>query len=348
MGRIFWARASPGKTIPDIRMTKSDHRRSGLPEHIQVAVLALAACVFFAGLSATVKHLSGELHGFVIVFWRNLFGFVFMVPWLWKNGFGRLRTGRIGAYLFRSSISVISMMCGFTALGYMPIANATSLSFTAPLFATILAVLLLKEKVRLRRWSATLIGFAGAMIVLQPGAHGGIGFGETLAIGGTFLTAMGTIIVKTLSRSESPQAIVTYMVLLSTPLALIPALFYWTWPSAEAWPFVVALGFFGTLGHLCWTRAFAIADASAVVPYDYSRLIFTTGIGMIWFDEQPDRWFWVGSAVIIGAGLYIAQREAALRRHHATQAVAIQASADSAQPGIATEIVTQSPDRKDP
>jgi drug/metabolite transporter (DMT)-like permease len=347
MGRIFWGRAFPGKTIPDIHMTKSDHRRSGLPEHIQVAVLALAACVFFAGLSATVKHLSGELHGFVIVFWRNLFGFVFMIPWLWRHGFGRLKTGRIGAYLFRSSISVISMMCGFTALGYMPIANATSLSFTAPLFATILAVLLLKEKVRLRRWSATLIGFAGAMIVLQPGAHGGIGFGEMLAIGGAFLTAMGTIIVKTLSRSESSQAIVTYMVLLSTPLAFIPASFYWVWPSADAWPFVVALGFFGTLGHLCWTRAFAIADASAVVPYDYSRLIFTTGIGMIWFGEQPDHWFWVGSVVIIGAGLYIAQREAVLRRRHATQAIAIQASADAAQPGTATQMVASTPDRKE-
>ena len=317
-----------------------------------MAVLALAACIFFAGLSATVKHLSNDLHGFVIVFWRNLFGFVFMVPWLWKNGFGRLRTGRMGAYLFRSGISVISMMCGFTALGYMPIANATSLSFTAPLFATILAVLILKEKVRLRRWSATLFGFAGAMIVLQPGAHGGIGFGEILAIFGAFLTAMGTVIVKTLSRSESSQAIVTYMVLLSTPLAFIPASFYWSWPSPDAWPFVVALGFFGTLGHLCWTRAFAIADASAVVPYDYSRLIFTTGIGMIWFGEQPDYWFWIGSVVIIGAGLYIAQREAVLRLRRATQAIATQtiatqASADVAQPGTATEIVASMPDRKE-
>ncbi|WP_374377307.1 DMT family transporter [Dongia sp.] len=327
-------------------MTKFDHKRRGLPDHLLVAVLALAACVFFAGLSTTVKHLSGELHGFVIVFWRNLFGFVFMIPWLWRHGFGRLRTGRLGAYLLRSSISVVSMMCGFTALGYMPIANATSLSFTAPLFATILAVLLLKEKVRLRRWSATLIGFAGAMIVLQPGSSGGIGLGEMLAIGGAFLTAMGTIIVKTLSRSESSQAIVTYMVLLSTPLAFVPASFYWSWPSLDAWPFVIALGFFGTLGHLCWTRAFAIADASAVVPFDYSRLIFTTGIGMIWFGEQPDHWFWVGSVVIIGAGLYIAQREAVLRRRQASAAVAIQASADSAQPGIATEISVSQSDRK--
>lgn len=310
-------------------MTSSDHKRSGLPEHLLVALLALAACVFFAGLSATVKHLSTELHGFVIVFWRNLFGFVFMIPWLWRHGFGRLKTGRLGAYLFRSSISVISMMCGFTALGYLPIATATSLSFTAPLFATILAVLILKEKVRLRRWSATLAGFAGVMIVLQPGASGGIGLGETLAIFGAFLTAMGTVIVKTLSRSESSQAIVTYMVLLSTPLALVPALFYWSWPSADAWPFIIALGFFGTMGHLCWTRAFAIADASAVVPYDYSRLIFTTGLGMVFFGEQPGHWFWVGSVVIIGAGLYIAQREAVLRRTRSTEAIATQASAES-------------------
>lgn len=307
-------------------MTSFDHKRSGLPEPMLVALLALAACVFFACLSATVKHLSDEMHGFVIVFWRNFFGFVFMIPWLWRHGFGRMRTGRLGAYVFRSSISVVSMMCGFTALGYLPIASATSLSFTAPLFATILAVLILKEKVRLRRWTATLLGFAGVMIVLQPGATGGIGIGEILAIIGAALTATGTVIVKTLSRSESSQAIVTYMVLLSTPLALVPALFYWSWPTLAAWPFVIALGFFGTLGHLCWTRAFAIADASAVVPYDYSRLIFTTGIGMAWFGEQPDHWFWVGSAVIIAAGLYIAQREAFLRRSKATEAVATQAT----------------------
>ncbi len=312
-----------------------------------VAVLALGACVFFAGLSATVKHLSGELHGFVIVFWRNFFGFLFMVPWLWRHGLGRLRTGRFGAYVLRSSISVISMLCGFTALGYMPIANATSLSFTAPLFATILAVILLKEKVRLRRWSATLIGFTGAMIVLQPGSTGGIGFGETLAICGAFLTAVGTIIVKTLSRSESSQAIVTYMVLLSTPLALLPASLYWTWPSAEAWPYVVALGFFGTMGHLCWTQAFAIADASAVVPFDYSRLIFTTIIGMSLFGEQPDRWFWVGSAIIVGAGLYIAQREAMLRRGQASQAIAIHTSADNALTGISGGIDDAARGRKD-
>jgi|JI10StandDraft_1071094.scaffolds.fasta_scaffold14108_9 drug/metabolite transporter (DMT)-like permease len=318
-------------------MTSSDHKRSGLPDPMLAALLALGACVFFACLSATVKHLSSELHGFAIAFWRNLFGFVFMIPWLWRHGLGSLRTGRFGTYLFRSGLSVISMMCGFTALAYMPIANATSLSFTAPLFATILAALVLKEQVRARRWSATLLGFAGVMIVLQPGSTG-IGLGEVLVIGSAFLTATVSVIVKTLSRSESSQAIVTYMVLLSTPLALVPALFHWDWPSLAAWPFVVALGLFGTLGHLCWTRAFAMADASAIVPYDYSRLIFTTGIGIIWFGENPDHWFWIGSVVIIAAGLYIAQREAFLRRSHGTKAVATQASAESAQPGIGADV----------
>ncbi|WP_374652537.1 DMT family transporter [Dongia sp.] len=319
-------------------MTSSDHKSSGLPnpvlpDPVMAALLALGACLFFALLSASVKQLSGEMHGFAIAFWRNLFGFVFMIPWLWRHGLGSLRTGRFGTYLFRSSLSVVSMMCGFTALAYMPIANATSLSFTAPLFATILAALILKENVRLRRWSATLLGFSGVLIVLQPGSTG-IGLGEILVISSAFLSATVSVIVKTLSRSESSQAIVTYMVLLSTPLALIPALFHWTWPSLAAWPYVIALGLFGTLGHLCWTRAFAMADASAIMPYDYSRLIFVTGIGMFWFGEQPNHWFWLGSAVIVAAGLYIAQREAFLRRHKATAAAATQASAESAQPGI--------------
>jgi drug/metabolite transporter (DMT)-like permease len=303
-------------------------------------LLIVIASLFFSALGATAKHLSGELHGFVVTFWRNLFGFAFMLPWLVRHGLGGLRTGRLGTYLFRSSLSVISMLCGFTALAYLPLANATSLSFTAPLFATILAALVLKERVRLRRWSATILGFVGVLVVLQPfGARlGGFGLGETLIIVSAFLAASVAIIVKTLSRTESSQAIVTYMVLLSTPLALAPALFVWSWPSAEAWPFLIALGLFGTLGHLCWTHAFSLAEASAIVPYDYSRLIFTTGIGMIWFGERPDQWFWFGSAIIIGAGLYIAQREATLRRSVATQSVATQAAVEIAQPiGLAAD-----------
>jgi drug/metabolite transporter (DMT)-like permease len=338
VGRIFRARAPPGKTIPDICMTSYDPSRRRLPEPLLAALLALAACVFFSCLSATVKHLSGELHGFVTAFWRNLFGFLFMIPWLWQHGFGSLRTGRFGTYLLRSSISVVSMMCGFTGLAYLPIANATSLSFTAPLFATILAALILKERVRFRRWSATLMGFGGVLIILQPWAEAGfgsIGTGETLIIASAFLTATVTIIVKTLSRSESSNAIVTYMVLLATPISLVPALFVWSWPSPAAWPFVVALGLFGTLGHLCWTRAFAMAEASAIVPYDYSRLIFTVLLGMFWFGEVPDSWFWIGSAVIVAAGFYIAQREARLRHQRGTRAAATAATAESAQAGAA-------------
>jgi drug/metabolite transporter (DMT)-like permease len=337
-GRIFRAHAIPGKTIPDIHMTSFDQIRRRLPDPLLAALLALGACVFFSLLSATVKHLSNELHGFVTAFWRNLFGFVFMIPWLWRHGLGSLRTGRFGTYLFRSSISVVSMMCGFTGLAFLPIANATSLSFTAPLFATIMAALILKERVRIRRWSATLLGFGGVLLILQPWSgdgFGGIGIGESLIIISAFLTATVTIIVKTLSRSESSQAIVTYMVLLATPISLVPALFVWSWPSLDAWPYVVALGLFGTLGHLCWTHAFALADASAIVPYDYSRLIFTVILGVFWFGDVPDTWFWIGSAVIIAAGIYIAQREAFLRHAKATRAAATQATADSAQPGTA-------------
>lgn len=343
-GGIIRAGAPCGKTNPDIGMTSFDQIRRRIPDPLLAALLALAACVFFSGLSATVKHLSTELHGFVTAFWRNLFGFVFMLPWLWSHGLGSLRTGRFGTYLTRSTISVISMMCGFTGLGFLPIANATSLSFTAPLFATIMAALILKEQVRIRRWSATIVGFLGVLVILQPwsggGFAGGVGTGETLIIVSAFLTAMVTIIVKTLSRSESSQAIVTYMVLLATPISFVPALFVWSWPSLEAWPYVVALGLFGTLGHLCWTHAFALADASAIVPYDYSRLIMTVMIGIVFFGETPDHWFWVGSAVIVAAGLYIAQREAFLRRARHTDgretaAAATEASAEGARPGSA-------------
>ncbi len=275
-------------------------------------LLALFACLCFAGLGASAKHLTQDLHGFVVTFWRNFFGFAFMLPWLIRHGLGGLRTHRFPVYLFRSGMSVVSMLCGFTALAYLPLADATSLSFTAPLFATILAAIILKERVRIRRWSATFVGFIGVLVVTRP-SLADFNLGEALVIVSAFLAAFVSIVVKDLARTETPQAIVTYMVMLATPMTLLPALFVWSWPGPAEWPFVILLGVFGTLGHLAWTRAFFLAEASAIFPYDYSRLVFATAIGIVWFGETPDFWFWVGSAIIVAAGLYIAQREAKLR-----------------------------------
>jgi drug/metabolite transporter (DMT)-like permease len=302
----------------------------GGSNHVLIAAgLTIFAGLCFAGLSAQVKFLSSDLHGFVITFWRNFWGLFFMLPWLFRQGLGELSWPRIRMFTLRSTLSLVSMLFGFTSLSYLTLASATALSFTAPLFATILAALVLGETVRRRRWTATLVGFIGVLIVLRPGVSG-LGFGEFLALTGAFLTALVIIVVKQMSRTEPSNAIVAYMVLLLTPMSLACALPFWSWPQAGDWPFVIGMGLAGTIGHVCWTRAISLCDASVVVPFDYVRLIFTIVIGILVFAEQPDMFTLIGSGIIVLAGIYIARREAMLNQRAAREAVA--ASGDPSRP----------------
>jgi drug/metabolite transporter (DMT)-like permease len=263
------------------------------------------------------------MHPFVVTFWRNFFGLFFMLPWLIKNGLGTLKTGRFWMFTLRSAISFVSMVLGFWSLALMPFAKAISMSFTAPLFATMLAATVLKERVRLRRWSATIAGFIGVLIVLQP-ESAGIGFGEMLALFAAALSAIVSMIVKNLSKTESSNAIVTYMVLLLTPMSLALALPVWSWPpSGTWWWFMAGMGLAGTLGHLCWVRALGMAEVSLVVSYDYVRLLFAALIGYWAFSEEPGLHTWIGAALIVGSGIYIARREAKLHQSAAARAATV-------------------------
>ena len=267
------------------------------------------SCACFSSMTALIRHLSQELHPFEIVFFRNALGLAFLLPWLLRVGLGRLRTRRYGLHGLRVVIGLTAMLCWFTAVTLMPIAEATALSFTAPLFGTLGAALVLREKVQGRRWAAIAVGFAGAMIILRPGIEALTG-PALLVLAASVSMACGVLVVKTLSRTDSATAIVFYMGLLMTPLSLVPALFVWQAPALAGWLGLVALGGLATLGHLMFVRALATADASAVLPFDFSRLIFVAFLGFVFFGEQPDVWTWIGAAVIFMATLSTARREA--------------------------------------
>lgn len=292
----------------------------------------IGAAFFFSILSATIRHLSGELHPLQIAFFRNLFGLVFMLPWLAGAGLGSLRTGRFGLYLWRTVIGLLSMVAWFWALALLPFAEAVALSFTTPLFATMGAALVLKERVRLRRWSATLIGFLGVLVILRPGAAEALNIGAVLVIASCALSGATTLMVKDLLRTESSNAVVTYMVLLMTPISLAPALFVWEWPRAETWAILLGMGLVATVGHICVTRSYKIAEASAVLPYDYTRMIFAAAIGYLWFAEVPDLWTWVGAGIIAASAIYIAHREALYGQAAASQSATAPAAMPEAQP----------------
>lgn len=277
------------------------------------AAWMVGACLFFATMAGIIRHVSSELHPFEIAFFRNLFGLAFMMPWLARVGWGGLKTQRIGLYTVRGIIGLAAMLLFFWAITILPLAQVTALSFTAPLFATILAALVLGEVVRRRRWAAILIGFVGALIILRPGLQE-IGWPTFAVLFSSLLMASAVVMIKMLSRTETTSAIVTYMVIYLTPMSLIPALFVWQTPSWSIFGWLIALGGVATAAHQCLTRSFAVAEASAVMPFDFTRLIFAALIGYFFFDQIPDLWSGIGAAVIVTASVYIAHREAVVAR----------------------------------
>jgi drug/metabolite transporter (DMT)-like permease len=272
-----------------------------------------SACLAFAAMNVIIRQLSIDLHPFQVVFFRNLAGLAFMLPWLLRVGTSALRTDHHRYYLGRSFIGFLSMLLWFTALAMMPLAEATALSFTSPLFATIFAVILLHEVVRARRWTATIIGFLGAMIILRPGLQE-LGLPHLLVIVSSAFAGINASLVKQLTRTESANAIVTYMTLYILPMSLIPALFVWVMPPWHTVLWIVVLGAVATVGHQAMTRAFAATDASIVMSFDFGRLPFVALIAWLAFGEVPDVWTWVGAAVIVGSSAYIAHREAKASR----------------------------------
>ncbi len=288
-------------------------RFSTLPATIRGAVLMTGSGISFALMMVLVRHVSQVVHPFEAAFFRNLFGLALMMPWLLRSGLAALATRRLGMHMVRAGFGLSAMMCLFMAVSLLPLAEVTALTFAAPLFATAGAALVLKEGVRLRRWTATLAGFVGVLIILRPGA-GIITAAALIAIGAAVFMAGAMLSIKSLSRTEHPAAIVIYFGLLVTPMSLIPALFVWTTPTPQLLVWFLLIGVAATAGQILMTEAFAAAEASAVMPFDFSRLVFVSIFGMIFFGEQPDAWTYLGAAIILAAAVYITRREAQIGR----------------------------------
>ncbi len=302
-----------------------------LPRVVRATVYALLAAFFFSGMAIFIRQASFELHPTVIVFFRNILALAWMAPWLMGAGLGAMRTQRIGMFCLRSVLGLVGMTSGFWAVTLIPIAQATALSFTSPIFATLGAALLLGEVVRIRRWTAMLLGFWGAMIVVVGDAGGiaGLGtleLGVMLALLNAVIMASNKLVLKSLTRTESSEAIVTYMVLLLTPLSFVPALFFWSWPSLEGFFWLGSLALCGTLGHLCITRAFHNAEVTVVLPFDFARLPISALFAFLIFAEVPTLWTVLGGLVIFGATFYIARREAQIAKQARLKAAAEAAS----------------------
>ncbi len=270
------------------------------------ALWALAASVCFACGYALVRILAADLPPLEIVFLRNLFGLLMTLPWAVKHHGITLRTSKHALYFSRGLIAFIAMTAGFTGIAGLPLNLSTALSCTSPLFATAVALIVLGEQVTRERWIGTLVGFAGAMLVLRPGFHA-LRWPEAMLLISAALTGANSVLVKHLARTETPAAIVTYMTLYILPFSLAAALVVWVPPPAHAWAPMVALALSSTLGNIALTHAFREWDASEVVALDFVRLPLAALLAWLIFAEQPNPWAWIGGAVIIGGLVYSAR-----------------------------------------
>lgn len=281
--------------------------------------LVVVAGLFFAGMHASVRFISAELHPYEISFFRQFFAFLLFVPWIVRTGRGALRTKRPGLQVVRAAVQAVSLLTWFYALSIVPLAEATTLNFSATFFVAIAAGLFLGEAVGARRWSAVVIGLVGVVIVIRPGIMD-LNLGVVLVLVSSVFVAASKVVSKMLAETDSAPTIVMYTAILISPMALIPALFVWEWPTATQFLWLAVVAAQGTMGHLCLTQAYKLADISAVEPASLVRLVWATLIGIIAFAEIPDMWTIAGALVIAGSVVYLAVGERRAKKPEADSA----------------------------
>jgi len=268
----------------------------------------LGATVMLASMHGMVRLLSSDLHPFIIVFFRSLFGLITVLPLLLRAGLGSLRTQNVKLHALRAVVGTIAMLGWFYALSKVPIANATALSFSTTIFATVAAWLFLGETLRWRRSAAIFVGLIGVYVVLRPSSEG-FNIFALLVLLTSVAWGLSLTIVKQLSKTETPTSIVSWMGITMVFLSLWPALPVWQTPSGEQLLWLFMIGGLATAGHLLMTMSIKMAETSVVMSVDFFRLIWTALIGAYFFGDMLDVWTFVGAAIIFAAGWYIVFRE---------------------------------------
>ena len=284
------------------------------PDILRGVLYMLGAAALFSVMNALVKVLSADFSTPQIIWARNIGHLLFVAA---------LFAPRLGLRLFvssqpkvqiaRSLLQLGSTVCYFTALAFIPLTEAASISFTAPLLVTALSVPLLGEKVGWRRWAAVAVGFAGALIIIRPGS-GLVHWAALLCVVSASCYALYQILTRRAASFDRPETTVLYSAFVGTALMSAVVPFNWTTPqTALHVGLLLSLGMLGGLGHYFVAEAFRFGPAALISPFNYAQLLGATAFGYVLFDHLPDRWTWLGAAVIVASGLYIAWREARLR-----------------------------------
>lgn len=272
----------------------------------------LVTSVLAVGMQAMVRQVSADMHPFEIAFFRNFLGLFLLAALFQRAGWGALRTRQWGLHAARAAVNSLSMIAFFVSLTLAPFASVTALGFTAPLFAAIGAAVFLGEKMRARRWIATIAGLCGVLVIVRPG-FAEVGLGELLVILSAVGWSVALLLIKTMSRTDSALAITAYMNLLLTPITLAFAVFVWTWPSFTQLLWLTGIACAGTLAQTSLNQALRHGEVAVVMPIEFVRVIWAALIGLYIFGEPLDIWVGAGAAIIVASTSYIAYRESRVK-----------------------------------
>lgn len=274
-------------------------------------VIRLLGIAGFAVMAALIK-LAAErgMHIAEIIFWRQLVTVPIIATWAMLAGdIHLLKSERPKAHAVRGIYGVVGMICNFGSVILLPLAEATTINFSAPIFAVILSIVLLKEPVGVWRWSAVIAGFAGILIIAQPG-NGHLPLaGALVALGGAFMISLISIQIRDLSRTEQPMVIVFWFAVISVVLAAPFQPFVMQAHSASDWLLLLGIGISGTWGQLFVTMALRFGKVSSVIVMDYSSIVWATLLGFLIFAAVPPVTTFLGAPLIVASGLIIAWRE---------------------------------------
>jgi drug/metabolite transporter (DMT)-like permease len=274
----------------------------------------IGSAVTFTVMTLLIKFLGDDYPASVQTFYRQLAGLIVMLPMILPDVRGAFRTTRPGILLFRSGAGIIGVILAFYAYQELPLADANALSFTRTLWLVPLAIFVLKEPVGIRRISATIVGFLGTLLMLQPSAQAGLGWPVAAALFSSFLFAFTIAGMKVLTRDHSTLVLMAWSSALGFLFSIPPALFVWRWPTAVDLALLAAMGVLGTITQAMYIKGMALGDAAVMAPLDYTRLIFAVVLGFIAFGEIPNAMTMLGALVIIASTVYITFRESRLGR----------------------------------
>lgn len=269
----------------------------------------LSALVLFCTMDAMVKGLGGTYGSFQLMVFRSGVALVPVAVLIWHAGGIRVvRSNRPWLQALRVTIGFGSMFGFFYAFPRMPLVDAYAISFSAPLFMVALSVLILKEPVGWRRWTAVGVGFAGVLIMLDPW---GIEFHAVslIILAATFCYSLSTVMVRLLSRHDPDVVTLFWFAIVGTVISLACAVPEWIWPPAMDWVWLLTLGLLGGFAQILITRAWRLAPAAILAPFDYASIVLAMAFGYLWFKEEPSWTVWYGLPLVMGSGLYILHRE---------------------------------------